>query len=172
MALTRISATSFAALAMTLSLAACGETADDTAVADTETEMAAAPADMDILKVRHDNFEGIGDAFKVIRGELEKGSPDFDAIQANARIIADNAVLIPEHFPECTGPADGADTEALDTIWEKPEEFSAATERMLGASRTMLAAADSRDAATVQAAVKELGGACKNCHDQFREKED
>ena len=56
MALTRISATSFAALAMTLSLAACGETADDTAVADTETEMAAAPADMDILKVRHDNF--------------------------------------------------------------------------------------------------------------------
>ena len=172
MALIRIAAPSLAALAMTLSLAACGETADDTVVAESEGGMATAPADMDILEVRHENFEGIGDAFKVIRGELENSSPDFDAIQANARIITSNAVLIPDHFPEGTGPADGADTEALDTIWERPEDFSAATEQMIQASQTMLAAADSRDAAQVQAAVKELGGACKNCHDQFRLDED
>ncbi len=176
MAFTRAAAISLAALALPLSLAACGETSDNAALAESETGadtgMAAAPANLDIVKVRHDNFEGIGDAFKVIRGQLEKPAPDFDAIQANARIIADNAVLIPEHFPEGTGPGSGADTEALDTIWERPEDFSAATERMIGATRTMLAAADSRNAATVQEAVKELGGACKNCHDQFRKDDD
>ena len=166
MAFTRTAVIALAAFA--LPLGGCGETADDPAVAEGETDVLAAPADPDVVKVRHDNFEEIGDAFKVIRSELEESSPDFDAIQANARIIADNAVLIPEHFPEGTGPGSGADTEALDTIWERPEDFSAATERMIGATRTMLAAADSRDAATVQEAVKELGGACKNCHDQFR----
>lgn len=168
----RAAMTALAALALSFSLAGCGETATDTPEVEGETVADAPASEMDIYEVRHENFEGIGDAFKVIRGELEKSSPDFDAIQANARIISNNAVLIPEHFPEGTGPGSNPDTEALDTIWERPEEFSGATERMIKASQTMLAAADSRDAATVQAAVKELGGACKNCHDQFRVKED
>jgi cytochrome c556 len=160
-----------AAIALSLSLAACGETAGD-APAEGETTATEPAADLDIVKVRHDNFEEIGDAFKAIRGELEKGSPDFAVIQTNAQIIDTNAQKVSGHFPEGTGPASGADTEALDSIWEKPAEFTAAHEKLTAASATMLAAANSGDAAAVGEAVKELGGSCKNCHDQFREKDD
>lgn len=168
MASNRIATMTLAALALPLSLAACGETAEETATVEGE----ATEVDMDILKVRHDNFEEIGDAFKAIRGELEGSTPDFAVIQANAQIINANAVKIPDHFPEGTGPASGADTEALETIWERPEEFSDAAQRMIAASETMVAAAESGDAAAVGEAVKELGGSCKNCHDNFRLDED
>jgi cytochrome c556 len=35
-----------------------------------------------------------------------------------------------------------------------------------------LAAAKSKDVAAVTAAFKDVGGACKNCHDTFRKPED
>ena len=36
----------------------------------------------------------------------------------------------------------------------------------------LLAAVKAKDAAGVQAAFKEVGGACKNCHDTFRAPEE
>ena len=49
-----------------------------------------APVDVAaVLKEREENFEGIGDAFKAIRGELEKGAPDFAAVAANATDAAE-----------------------------------------------------------------------------------
>lgn len=167
----RIATTALSALALSLSLSACGETAEETATPETEATAEAPAGEVDVVKARHDNFEEIGDAFKAIRGQLE-GTPDFEVIQANATIINTNAQKVSGYFPEGTGPASGADTEALETIWEKPEEFSAATDKLVTASETMLAAAGSGDPAQVGAAVKELGGSCKNCHDQFREEDD
>jgi hypothetical protein len=60
-------------------LAACsGE-----APADAPAGAAEVPA---AIKERQDNFEGIGDAFKAVRGELEKDTPDFTLIAAKATI--------------------------------------------------------------------------------------
>jgi cytochrome c556 len=146
-------------------LAACG---GETASEDAPTVAAAdEPA---VLKERHDNFESIGDAFKAIRGQLEGGSPDFGVIAASASDINTRAQMIESHFPEGTGRDQGYDTEALPTIWEKPEEFSAAAKKLIEESAALAAMAGEpgANAAAIGEQVKAMGGACKNCHDTFR----
>lgn len=146
-------------------LAACGgETASDGADDMAAAPSGDAPAE---IKERQDNFEAIGDSFKVIRTQLE-GEPDFAAIQAAAADISERAQAIEGHFPEGSGRDAGWDTEALPSIWEKPAEFAAAHERLIEKSGDMVAAAATSDAATIGAQVGELGGSCKNCHDTFR----
>lgn len=145
-------------------LAACGgETAD----APTDAAPAGdAPAE---IKLRHDNFEAISDSFKVIRTQLEGDAPDFAAMETAAADINTRLQRIPDYFPEGTSVEAGYDTEALATIWEKPEEFAAATQSAITESEAMMAAVASGDAAAVGAQVGKLGGqGCKNCHDSFR----
>lgn len=142
-----------------LTLSACGS-GDEAA-----TDGAPEPA---VIDQRQDNFEEISDAFRAIRGELEGEEPDMAAIVANAEIINANAVKIEGFFPEGTGMDDGYDSEALATIWEQPEEFASAQQRLVSASEAFLATANEGDAAAIGEAVGDLGGACKNCHDTFR----
>ncbi|MEQ8412161.1 MAG: cytochrome c [Erythrobacter sp.] len=121
-----------------------------------------------VIDEREENFEGIGDAFKAIRGQLEQASPDFAVIQAKAEDINQRAGNIEQHFVEETAREAGYDTEALAAIWENPEEFSEATQKLIDTSAALVEAAGGADPAAVGAAVKEMGGSCKNCHDQFR----
>lgn len=121
-----------------------------------------------VLKERQNNFEAIGDAFKAVRGELEKDTPDFTLIAASASDINTRAGNIKDHFPAGTSVADGYDTEALATIWEKPEEFSAAAQKLVDESATLMTVAAEGDKAAVGAQAMTMGGACKGCHDQFR----
>ena len=121
-----------------------------------------------IIKERHDNFEGIGDAFKTVRGELEKDTPDFALIAAKANDINARAMKIETHFPAGTSTADGFKTEALPAIWEKPEEFKAAATKLVDESAKLATLAAGGDKAAVDAQATAMGGACKGCHDQFR----
>ena len=135
---------------------------------ETPADEAPAAAEPAVLKERHDNFEAIGDAFKAVRGELEKDAPDFGVIAASATDINTRAGKIEGHFVEKTSVEDGFDTEALATIWEKPEEFKAATQKLLDESAKLAELAPGGDKAAVGAQVMALGGACKGCHDNFR----
>lgn len=150
------------AAALAASLAACsgeGATGD------------AAPAAKDappVLEERHDNFEAIGDAFKAVRGELDKDGPDFALIAAKATDINTRAQAIANHFPAGTAREDGYDTEALATIWQKPEEFKAAQQKLVDESAKLAGLAGGGDKAAVGAQAMAMGGACKGCHDQFR----
>ena len=121
-----------------------------------------------VLKERHDNFEAIGDAFKAVRGELEKDAPDFGVIAAKASEINTLGGKIEGHFPAGTSVEDGFKTEALPAIWEKPEEFKAATKKLLDESAKLAEIAPAGDKEAVGAQVMALGGACKGCHDNFR----
>lgn len=145
-------------------LAACsGEAASDGAEA--AKPAGEAPP---VIKERHDNFEEIGDAFKAIRGELEKDAPDFAAVAAKANDINARAMKIETHFPAGTSTADGFKTEALPAIWEKPEEFKAAATKLVDESAELATLAAGGDKAAVGAQAMAMGGACKGCHDQFR----
>jgi cytochrome c556 len=147
-------------------LAACSGEAPAGDAATTAGEAAGAvPA---VLKEREDNFEGIGDAFKAVRGELEKDTPDFTLIAAKATDINTRAMKIEGHFPAGTSTADGFKTEALPTIWEKPAEFKAAAQKLVDESAKLVAIAADGDKAAVGAQAMAMGGACKNCHDTFR----
>ena len=121
-----------------------------------------------MLKERHDNFEGIGDSFKAVRGELEKDAPDFALIAAKASDINTRAKLIETHFPIGTSRADGFDTEALPSIWEKPEEFKVAAQKLVDESAKLATVAAESDKAATGAQAMVMGGSCKGCHDQFR----
>lgn len=146
-------------------LAACASETPADAPTDAAADAGAVPA---VLKERHDNFEGIGDAFKAVRGELEKDTPDFALIGAKASDINTRAGNIERHFIERTSVDDGYDTEALAAIWEKPEAFAAARLKLIDESAKLVTAAGGGDKAAVAAQAMAMGGACKGCHDQFR----
>lgn len=152
-------------------LAACSNEAPADAPAEAP---AAAPADgaaidpAAVIKERRDNFEGIGKAFKAVRGELEKDAPDFALIAASATDINTRAMKIEGHFPAGTSVDDGIKTEALPAIWEKPAEFSAAAKKLVDESAKLTELAAGGDKAAVGAQAMAMGGACKGCHDKFR----
>lgn len=163
----RISVSRFvlaAALAGVLAACSGGDASDNAASGDAAPTGDVPP----VLKERHDNFEGIGDAFKAVRGELEKDAPDFALVAAKAGDINSRAKLIETHFPIGTSVEDGFDTEALPSIWQKPEEFKASAQKLVDESAKLATVAGGGDKAAIGAQAMAMGGACKGCHDQFR----
>lgn len=150
-------------LAAGLTLAGCNDTAGEDAGSDP-----AADGETGAIEQRQSNFEEIGDSFKVIRDQLEGSDPDWAAIVTAAETIQADAAKIPDFFPAGTGIDSGADTEALATIWEQPDDFAAAHDRLTTAAAGLVTAAQAAEVAGMEAAVGQLGGACKNCHDTFR----
>lgn len=120
---------------------------------------------------RHESFEAMGDAFKVAADEMKKDAPDMAAIQTAAGKINALAPKVPEWFPAGSGPDDGIRTGALQTVWTKPEEFRQAAQKFANEAVKFEAAAKGGDKAAVGAAMQTLGGACKGCHEKFREAE-
>jgi cytochrome c556 len=64
----------------------------------------------------------------------------------------------------------GANSKARPEIWQEPDKFKAAQDRLDATLPKMVAAAETGDKARIKQAVGELGAACKNCHDDFRAK--
>ena len=99
-------------------------------------------------------------------GAMAKGEMEFDAEAAkhHAAVISATAAGIPEGFPE------GSDTEnsdVLPAIWEDFSGFEEAAEN-LHVAAAALADADDVSADNLGGYVKEIGGACGACHDDFR----
>ena len=141
-----------------LALAACGGGTTDT-------------PEGRIAHERHENFERIGDAFKSVTDELKKASPDLAVIRTGAATINGLAPQVATWFPAGSGPDDGIKTDALQTVWTKPEEFKQAAARFTDASAQFTALTQADDLAAIGKGAQDLGASCKNCHDSFREKD-
>ncbi|MEO1731526.1 MAG: cytochrome c, partial [Pseudomonadota bacterium] len=149
--------------AMAMGLVACSETPGEDG-AGTPPEAAVNP----VIEERQANFKALGKSFKAIRTQLEGDNPDFAVIATAATDMSAAAAKVEGYFPEGTSVDDGFDTEALTSIWEKPEEFAEAHKRLVDASAQMITLAEAGDAAAVKDQVGAIGGSCKNCHDNFR----
>ena len=123
------------------------------------------PAEMQ--KARHEHYEELGDAFKAVRDQSKASTPDFAVLLKNAEIVNQASIDQQQWFPKGTGPEAGK-TRALPEIWSKPDDFTAAQKMLSDRAPKLLAAAKAKDLDAVTSAFKELGGACKNCHDTFR----
>jgi len=171
---------------LALGLAACGGgepvPVEPTPVVETTAEpmpeitpaatadIGAAPADIPaFMKVRHDNYEDIGKSMKVLQDNMKLDAPDIAAVTAAATKIRDYAGQMGTWFPAGTGPESGIETEAKANIWTDRATFNAAVTKLQEES-TKLAAVT--DAAGFKAQFPVTGGACKNCHDTFREEKD
>lgn len=121
-----------------------------------------------LMKERHENYEKIGDAMKVISRELKGDNPDLGQVRSGAATIAQLAPQVPGWFPAGTGP-DVGKTEARAEIWQKPEDFAAKAQAFREAALAFDTAAQSSDLATIRSAHANLGKSCKGCHDLYRE---
>ena len=130
---------------------------------------AATPAETQ--KIRHEHYEELGKAFKAVRDQMSASSPDFAALAKAAQVVHDASIDQGQWFPKGTGPEAGK-TRALSEIWSKPDDFVAAQKMFEDRAPKLLAAATAKDVGAVKAAFKDLGGACKNCHDNFRSPEE
>lgn len=124
-----------------------------------------------IAHERHENFERIGDSFKSVMDELKQDAPDLTIIRAGAATINGLAPQVATWFPAGSGPDDGIKTDALQTVWTKPDHFKQAAVRFTDASATFSSLAQAGDLAAIGKGAQDLGGSCKNCHDTFREKD-
>ena len=124
-----------------------------------------------LMEERHENYEKIGDAMKVIGRELKDDSPDLAQVRQNADVIATLAPQVKTWFPEGTGP-DVGKTDAKAEIWQKPDDFAAKARDFEQAALAFRTVAQGNDVAAIQAAQGNLGKSCKACHDLYREKDD
>lgn len=107
-----------------------------------------------------------GDAMKTLAG-IFKGEMAFEvkAVTHAGYTIANNLTAAETLFPEGTT---GEDSRAKPEIWQDMSGFVAALEKAEAAAQNVAAAGEANDEAQFKAAMGELGGACKGCHDDFR----
>jgi len=123
-----------------------------------------------LMKERHDNYERIGDAMKLITQQLKAANPDLAKVREGADTIATLAPQVPGWFPAGTGP-DAGKTHAKAEIWQRPGDFKAKAQAFEQAATQFRNAAAGTDLAAIRAAHAELGKSCKACHDLYREKD-
>lgn len=64
--------------------------------------------------------------------------------------------------------SDKGETKAKAEIWSKNDEFRAAGKKAIEAIDKLVETTKGTDMAAIGGAFKDVGAACKNCHDQFR----
>jgi len=97
--------------------------------------------------------------FDILRGDV----PHVDHLTAHADAMADLAAIAPTLFPEGSNGGD-----ALDAIWENPEDFQEKLDAFKEAANALKEAAQTGDTGDVGMAARGLGQVCKGCHDDYR----
>jgi cytochrome c556 len=118
-------------------------------------------------KARHEHYERLGESFKGVRDLTRSDSPDWAALQKAVDEVNHASVNHGRWFPKGSGPEAGK-TRALADIWNKPAEFEAAQKMFSERAAKLAAAAITKDVTAVRTSFRDVGGACKNCHDGFR----
>ena len=102
-------------------------------------------------------------------GAMASGKAPFDAKVAadNAEIVA-NMVKLPWHaFGEGT---DTADSKAKPEVWKQSAKFKEAADKLQAESVKLVAATKTGKEDAFKAAFSATAGACKSCHDDFKNK--
>ena len=123
---------------------------------------------LQIMHVRHEGMEAIGDANKAVHRAL--GSSDIGTVRANAAKMAQLSQQASTWFPAGTGP-DVAKTRAKPDIWQSSDDFAAKLRAFQTAARAFQVAAGGNNVAAMNARFADLGGTCKACHDKYRAEE-
>jgi len=102
-------------------------------------------------------------------GGMARGRIDFDAdrVETNADRLVALSKMLSDAFAADTRSND-VSTEALDVIWEQPEEFAAKVEATIEASQRLMSVAATGDEGAMREAIGNLGSTCGSCHDDFR----
>jgi cytochrome c556 len=102
-------------------------------------------------------------------GAMARGRIDFDAalVETNAARLQALTKMMADAFSADTR-ANEVTTEALDVIWEQPEEFAAKVQAVIEASNRLADVTATGDEGAMREAIGNLGSSCGSCHDDFR----
>jgi len=127
------------------------------------------PRAAEIIKARQANLKKLDGAYKAIGEEAKKPNPDLLVFKGQAPVVAELAPQLHGWFPRGTGAVTGLKTSAQSDIWSRPEEFKARADALVSAAAGLTAAVEGGDVSAIRGAMPAVGGACKRCHDGFRQ---
>jgi cytochrome c556 len=107
----------------------------------------------------------VGAASMHVRGLVD----DNGFLEKHAEGLANGASELKYLFP---AGSNVGESEALPVIWEEPEEFAEAIETAEQATAAFRDAVAGGDRAAIGAAFRDVGAACRGCHDRFRVADD
>ena len=121
-----------------------------------------------IIKYRRAMMEANGGhlsaAAAIIRGKVDYRDQLGDHVRALAAINKDIAALFPKD-------SDFGETNALDTVWTKNDEFKKRARVARDKSDALKRTVEARDIKNYEPRLKDLIEACKSCHEDFRKEE-
>jgi len=122
----------------------------------------------DIIKYRKSVMKANGGhmaaSAAIVNGKVDYKADLADHAKALAAINKDVASLFPKD-------SDFGETDALDTVWKKPDEFKKRAKDAQLKSAAFAKAVAGGNKAKTSAAFKELNDACKACHKDFRKEQ-
>lgn len=102
---------------------------------------------------------------------MVKGDMPWDDAQMLA-FAEDFAAIANVDVARAFGPgSDKGMTRAKPEIWENTDDFLAKYADLQSAADALLEAAQSGDRAAIGGAIKDTGGTCKACHDEYKSKD-
>lgn len=118
----------------------------------------------DPIANRKANFKMLADAMKATKAVIDAGGPTAGAVPEAEKIVQ-VARVNPGHFP--TG-SDKGETKAKPEIWTNKADFDKKFANLEAEGAKLVAAAQSGDSKALGAQFGQVGGACKACHDAYR----
>ena len=102
-------------------------------------------------------------------GGMAKGAISFDqdVIATNALRLEQLADMMSDYLMVDTRKFD-VDTGAKDDIWENWSDFEGKVANLKSAAENLSSVAAAGDESKYRAAIGQVGGACKGCHDDYK----
>ena len=148
-------------ISLAMLIAVCAP--QSTSFAETEDERITA-----LMKLRHERMKNeLGKSLNLIDEEVHGVAPDKAKIAQAAQILLTYSQEIPAWFPKGSGPETGWGL-AKSEIWDKPEDFKAATARMIDTATKLVQAANGGQMPEITARFEAVAVECKGCHKAFR----
>ncbi len=120
------------------------------------------------VAVRQFTMDANGDLASSIKAILTEEPSLIGEVAIQAQAIADTAKNIPAMFPK---DADNSHSYALKSVWEKPDEFAAASKKLEELASKLAETARTGDVKASLAAFADMGrNGCGACHNDFRQK--
>ncbi|MCG6941572.1 MAG: cytochrome c [Thiohalocapsa sp.] len=117
------------------------------------------------IKYRKNVMTTMGGEVGTAIGRLRDGFDYGPSLEAVAAGLVANTQDIPALFPEGT---DFGDTDATAEVWSDAQGFADKAQQAKDAAAAFSEAVSSGDKAAIMGAFKDLGDACKGCHEAYR----
>ena len=123
----------------------------------------------DVIKYRQAVYKVMGWNFGPMAAMVKGEKPyDKEAFARHAAILNQMSPLAMEGFAASSDK--GAETKAKPEVWTKSVEFKEKMDKMVGETRKLAAIAGTGSFDEIKKQFGATGGACKACHDDFRNK--